>query len=185
MKCDLKNLMFFEFNTNIINLNEENFNFGFIQKNLNEDLKFQKINNKISKCLKCNSTKFLLNDLENYSCPICDPNNNYIQNSLYLEENINNEKIFFFIFENLINLELIIFHLKELIEKTSKNDKFIIISYTNFCTIFYIEEDICNFITFNELSNFKYNKIYENNKESILNIIIPSLESFNLINNNL
>lgn len=159
--------------------------FGLLQLKGVGEIKYD-VSMSIPKCKICGCQEFpIKGDEQLCKCPICYPNEDYVDQIVKLSGEINDAQHYFFIFDTSYKMSYIIKQLIQLSSIMGDEQTVTIIGISNLTTIIYKSDlGVATLFTFKDMSEFKTSKLYAVNKKTLIDTIIPGMPTiFNITRN--
>jgi len=149
--------------------------FGFVQTKM-LPLRNNQEHHVYQKCESCSCPLAQMSNGE-FACPICNFSGEFQTNSILYESNNHINRCLCLIFDISLSFDYVLQHLKLISDHMQENERIILISVSNQYNIIYEYNKVMMFDVFEDISSFARNNKYEMSKNTIDEVIIPSLFS--------
>lgn len=159
--------------------------FGFFQEKDASDVKYDIAMN-VSKCKICGCHQFpIKGDEQILKCPMCQPEEDFVDQIVKIKDGIKNPQHFFFIFDATYKMKYIIKQLMQLASAMGNEQTVTVIGLSNFVTIIYKGNlGTATLYTFQNIDEFRVIQSFACTRKVLIDNIIPSLPSlYNIARN--
>lgn len=166
--------MSIEFSSNLLPVSGSQEIFGFAQAT-KAPTSYINVGERIPRCKKCKSPEFPLKD-STFSCPICNPSDDFLDSSIRFDEGFEETNLLFFIFDATFSFEKAKEMITNFADSMKDDNRAVIIAASgNEQIIIYSSNNVPYLLKIQKTETFVPDEAYEVTKEDIINTIIPAL----------